>query len=230
MSSEYIPPVGDPDPGLFDKMRGLWRRFFREFAIEPEPVEPAEPEEPRVFVIGDTHFGHQNIIKYAARPYRTVGGMNKSMIHKWNQTVRVQDSVFFLGDFAWRNIGYYITHLNGKKTFITGNHDEGLRHTQDQAVIEYGDHRFLLIHRPQDRPSKWDGWTIHGHVHRNAPFIDRVTKRINVSADVIGFRPVSLHRIVEILSLMETYGHDVMPTRKDAAWLRAKATAQEGTS
>ena len=75
--------------------------------------------------------------------------MNKSMMHKWNQTVRAQDRVFFLGDFAWRNIGYYITHLNGKKTFITGNHDERLRHTQDQVVIEYGGHSFLLIHRPQ---------------------------------------------------------------------------------
>lgn len=214
----------------------IWKKLLGHLFPEREKLEEApdepettpEPEEPRVFVISDTHFNHKNVIRFTKRPYRTVWGMNRSIIHKWNDTVRPQDQIFFLGDFAWSNIGYFITRLNGRKTFITGNHDRRLHHTQDSAVIEYRGFRFLLIHNPAHRPPEWDGWTIHGHVHNISwdrhPYIDRVTRRVNVSVEMIGFRPVSLHRIVETIHFMEEYGHDVMPTRKHAAWLKKKAT------
>lgn len=65
-----------------------------------------------------------------------------------------------------------------------------------------------------------------------------VTAEINALHDaililegfMIGFRPVSLHRIAETIRYMEQYGHETMPTRKHATWLRAKATAREGIS
>lgn len=233
-SERGSPAAQGPMPTSASRMTLLARiseYFLPTRRREPEGVPESEtvPKEPRVFVIGDTHFDHRNILKYNGRPYRTIWGMNRSIIHKWNDTVRPQDQIFFLGDFAspWSNIGYFITRLNGRKTFITGNHDQKLRHTQSSAVIEYLGYRFLLIHNPAHKPPEWSGWTIHGHVHNNDlekfPYIDRTMKRINVSADVIGFRPVSLHRITETIEMMKQYGHDVVPTRREAAWLRKKA-------
>jgi len=204
---------------------GVLDRIVAFFKKQPE--ELPEPEEPRIFVIADCHFNHRNIIKFTGRPYRTVSGMNRSIIQKWNATVRPQDTIYHVGDFARDHIGYFINRLQGRKFFITGNHDENLRHTKDWAIIEYKGLKFLLIHRPQDRPANWEGWTIHGHVHNASwdkfPYIDRTTQKVNVSVEMIGFRPVSLHRIVETIGFMEQYGHEVMPTRKHATWLRTKA-------
>jgi len=174
------------------------------------------------FVISDTHFSHERIRKYAKRPYRTTYGMNKSMVIKWNQSIFSQDTVYFLGDFAWSHIGYYITHLNGHKIFIRGNHDDKLHGTKKSAVVEYEDYTFLLIHNPE-WITDWNGWVIHGHVHNKKPFIDLPRKRINVSVEMIGYRPVSLHRIVQTIRAMEKIDCRVARDRKHAAEIRRMA-------
>ena len=193
----------------------------------PKPEYVLKSDEPRIFVISDTHFNHRNIIRMTRRPHRTIKGMNWNIIQNWNETVRPQDSIFFLGDFAWSHIGSFISKLNGRKTFIKGNHDRRLRHTRPSKIVVYKGIKFLLIHNPRTAPRNFDGWIIHGHVHnanlKRHPFIDRVTHRVNVSVELIGYRPISLHRIVETISLMEQYGYETCSTRKQAAWLRKKA-------
>ena len=51
--------------------------------------------------------------------------MNLDMITKWNKTVRPEDTIFSLGDFAWKwdEFQKYADQLNGNKNFIMGNHD-----------------------------------------------------------------------------------------------------------
>ena len=57
-----------------------------------------DPE--HTFFTSDTHFGHENIIKYCNRPFTSTEEMDKALISNWNKVVKPEDTVFHLGDFA----------------------------------------------------------------------------------------------------------------------------------
>jgi calcineurin-like phosphoesterase family protein len=76
-----------------------------------------------IFFTADTHFEHNRILLHAKRPWTTVDEMNEALMKKWNQKVKRQDTVYIVGDFAWKNHNYYIAKLNGKKILILGSHD-----------------------------------------------------------------------------------------------------------
>jgi len=158
---------------------------------------------PHAFLISDLHLGHRNIIRYSNRPFLTVWGMDRTLIRNWNRTVGPEDRVFYLGDFVWRgSIGHYINILNGKKTFIRGNHDRRMTAGYDHGILTCRGRKFYLVHSPADVPKDWDGWVIHGHVHNSDtecyPFINSETRRINVSCELIGYRPVDLDWITSL--------------------------------
>ena len=80
------------------------------------------------YFIADTHFGHENIIKYCNRPFNTKEEMNSHMIKEWNSIVKQDDVIYVLGDFALmmsrEQIKEIINLLNGYKILIMGNHDK----------------------------------------------------------------------------------------------------------
>lgn len=148
------------------------------------------------YLISDTHFDHVNIIDYCHRPFNTIHQMNETIVRNWNNAVSRNDTVYFLGDWGWgrkaRPSSYWKHRLNGHITSLRGSHDRGgLRH----KIIKSGRHTFLLIHDPNDNHN-WHGWLIHGHIHNNKmdkyPFINGHRKTINVSVELIGYRPISL--------------------------------------
>ena len=55
----------------------------------------------RSFVISDTHLGHYNIIGYCDRPFETLEEMNETLIQNWNDAIKNNDTVYFLGDLAF---------------------------------------------------------------------------------------------------------------------------------
>lgn len=57
----------------------------------------------------------------------------------------------------------------------------------------------LLIHDPNDVPKDWHGWVVHGHKHNIAPLIDPLRKRVNVSAEVVGYTPISINRLTAMI-------------------------------
>ena len=81
----------------------------------------------KIFFASDYHFYHGNVIKYDGRPFDNVREMNETLIENWNNKIGKDDTVFYLGDFSFKNgsPASEIAHeLNGKIHFILGNHDD----------------------------------------------------------------------------------------------------------
>lgn len=77
------------------------------------------------YFTSDWHFSHANVIRYCNRPFTDVHEMNKALTSLWNDTVKPDDTVYFLGDFAMnKNLVTVIApKLNGRKILVPGNHD-----------------------------------------------------------------------------------------------------------
>lgn len=85
----------------------------------------------RIWITGDTHFNHTNIIKYCNRPFSTVEEMNQILLDNLNSKVGSKDLLLHLGDFC-----FYSKSLFALKTvrfleqikckyiyLVLGNHD-----------------------------------------------------------------------------------------------------------
>ena len=196
--------------------RHWWRRTIenlRELQNSPPPEEVILIPNKPVWFIGDTHFDHKNILKYAHRPFSNVAAMNSAILNNWNKTVGENDNVYFLGDYTgppsrdidiyYKKLRYWTKQLTGAKASILGNHDRngGCIKFDNAKILHANGYRFLLIHDPAKKPV-WNEWTIHGHTHNNEidnyPFINGEQKTINVSADLINFTPVSLSYLLSL--------------------------------
>ena len=58
--------------------------------------------DPKIFVTSDTHWFHNNIIKYSNRPWEDVDLMSEALIRNWNNVVGEKDIVYHLGDWLRR--------------------------------------------------------------------------------------------------------------------------------
>jgi len=78
-----------------------------------------------IYFTSDHHFDHNNVIKYCDRPYVSVQEMNEMLIKNWNDTVKPEDEVYYLGDFSlsFKPVLEVTHRLNGKKYLVPGNHD-----------------------------------------------------------------------------------------------------------
>lgn len=132
----------------------------------------------KTFFTSDTHFFHQNVIKFCNRPFDSVEHMNYTMIHNWNSRVRPWDHIWFLGDLSFGKVEeteQILYQLNGIKHLITGNHDRKGRceklkwenHFTDQHDyyrLKVGSTKVVLCHFPF---SSWERgyFQFHGHLH-----------------------------------------------------------------
>jgi calcineurin-like phosphoesterase family protein len=143
--------------------------------------------------------------------------MNQYMIDAWNEVVKPEDTVYHLGDIAFKanpnNVCKILDSLNGTKHLIIGNHDK------ERDLKKYKDHletikiydeisyelngkqyNFVLFHYPI---SSFNGAfrktiLIHGHVHNNTDYryeSDFFIK--NVSVEMINYRPISIEDIIK---------------------------------
>ena len=159
----------------------------------------------KIFVISDTHFGHENILKFTGedgahlRPFNSVEEMNECMITKWNETVGEQDIVYHLGDVFFGKGHECLKQLNGRKRLILGNHDNGKsKHLQDgfQKISVwrmFPEHNLVLTHIPILIPevAKYQ-YNVHGHIHdRQSP----TDFHINVSCEVVDYTPVDIESL-----------------------------------
>jgi len=186
-----------------DRWQATMAAYRKWAGFEPGVKTPENPDD--IFLISDLHLGHANIIHYCSRPFlfTNAGEMDRVLIRNWNMAVSQGSRVFYLGDLRYGHPGpppsHYLGQLNGNITFIRGNHDDRRLEAIPSTTLEYEGRNFLLIHDPADAPEDFDGWVIHGHYHNNDlrrfPFINPEEKRINVSAEVLGYTPVTIREI-----------------------------------
>jgi calcineurin-like phosphoesterase family protein/2'-5' RNA ligase len=178
-----------------------WSKTLRLFRMKKgiEQFEKNTTKPP--FLISDLHLDHSNIIDYCARPFShlKVDEMNDILVDNWNNVVGDSD-VYYLGDLSHgiesRSTYYWLEKLTGKVHFIRGSHDQFLPGAKDCHEMRHGRYKFLLVHDPSRLPLNWNNWVIHGHKHnndmKNFPFINGVRKTINVSSELVNYKPVSL--------------------------------------
>jgi len=196
--------------------RYWWRRSIEALRTELSPLREdwmSLHDASKCYFIADTHFDHKStIIKFIHRPFSNTAEMNEAIKNNWNKSVGENDRVYFLGDYTgppprklWmyhEKLRYWTGQLKGMKISILGNHDRngGCIEFEKARILHIDQRRFLLIHDPADKKietlrGRYD-WIIHGHVHNNKmdryPFINGEQKTINVSAEVISYKPVSL--------------------------------------
>ncbi|MEF8872724.1 MAG: metallophosphoesterase [Haloarculaceae archaeon] len=180
------------------------------------------------YVISDHHFGHSRIIGYTDRPFSSVGEMNNELLDRHYNTVGADDVLIHLGDVAMdmqdgQETIEYFERLGGD-LLCQGNHDVGLEPEDapfpllESCIVDHGDYRFYCTHRPEDIPADWDGWAIHGHMHNNEPeqfpFIAPNERRVNVSCELVGYRPVELDALTSLLDICETRVRDIEAARE----------------
>lgn len=150
---------------------------------------------PGVFLVSDTHFGHEKTCTVfkredgsPLRPFSSAEEMDEYMIKAWNDRVKPNDKVYHLGDVVInRKFLSVLGRLNGDKILIRGNHD--IFKLEDYTTY-FRDVRgyhvmngLILSHVPvhQDSLARF-GANIHGHLHANrvrkARGVDAVTGNI----------------------------------------------------
>ena len=120
---------------------------------------------------------------------------------------------------SWR---YSLGKMAGRITFVRGNHDEELPGQVPFVEKKAGGLDLLFIHDPGSAPPDYNGWIIHGHAHNNNirefPFVDYIHRRVNVSVEMTGYRPLSLSTILGYINNRgERDRIDFMPMGAEAA-------------
>ena len=71
--------------------------------------------EPKIFLIGDMHFMHRNIIKYCNRPFKDVEDMTEKLIKNWNSVVGKNDIVYVepkhreMNERGWQTASFVVS-------------------------------------------------------------------------------------------------------------------------
>jgi calcineurin-like phosphoesterase family protein len=164
-----------------------------------------------VFLIGCTHFGHQNMCEFLnedgtkVRPFKTAFDMDEVLVGNWNAVVKAEDKVYMLGDVAMSKKALEILpHLNGTKVLIKGNHDVyRLKDYTPYFKDIRGSHKLndcILTHIPIHRDSinRWSGGNIHAHLHNKRVLLDGKIDPLyfNVSVENINYTPITLEEVL----------------------------------
>ena len=143
------------------------------------------------FYIADLHLNHEQVLKngyFHERPFVTLGEMQSTIRHRWNATVTNADTVYILGDIAYRSdpvvLAEYLSTLKGNLVLVRGNHDSVKDQRVKKQFLEICDYKELtdsvdgkaysvvLSHYPI---FSWKGMFrgavhLYGHVHNNMDY------------------------------------------------------------
>ena len=164
----------------------------------------------------DLHLGHRAVLRMNGRPFETIEEMNRAIITNINARVHRDDTLYLLGDLAFRipveEANELIAKLKCKKILIRGNHDKNYDESLFEGVydfleINYGGHSISLMHYPMvEWPKSFHGSIhLHGHQHNNLEYNvqqrDEGVRRYDVGVDANYFFPVSAKEIFAFMNV-----------------------------
>lgn len=174
------------------------------------PTELKAQDEPKIWVVADTHFNHAKVIDYENRPYNDVVDMNEELIRNWNLTVAPGDIVYHLGDVVFGGSAVkdsILPRLNGYKILRMGNHD---RRNSKNIWLKYFDEVYnddillediCLSHEPLSEYEMTRLLAIglikgncHGHLHTRDEGLDKAKYKC-VSLDLTNYRPIPFDEV-----------------------------------
>jgi hypothetical protein len=184
-----------------------------------------------IWFSSDWHFSHKNIAgskiskwKDGFRTFDSIQEMNDDIINNINSLVKWDDTLYFLGDFAFgdhKRIPEYRNRIACQNIHICiGNHDENYNDGSDISIYSHlfssvndtmrlkinGQDYFLSHYSHRIWPSSHRG-TIHlyGHSHDSIPDYGKsMDVGIDVAYRMFGkYRPFSITEIIDIMDKKE---------------------------
>ena len=162
----------------------------------------------------DTHFGHENIIKLANRPFDNANEMDSTMFNNFQGLVKPNDIVIHLGDLTCASSKSAIKSIYDRLPadfhyHLLGNHDTKRSIFEDLGVktlapicnLEVTDglsgeiEKFVLSHYPI---VAWEGQYkgtkhLYGHTHL---MIYNMRNSLNICVEHTNYTPLSYYEIL----------------------------------
>jgi calcineurin-like phosphoesterase family protein len=164
------------------------------------------------FVTSDWHIGHENVIAYDRRPFRSIDHMRQMLIHNFNSVVSEDSHTLVLGDTFFKATREEATDImaamNGTKALIRGNHDRRSRKwyldVGFASVLDYYEYydvcvgKIALVHNPLNAIAA--RYVIHGHKHSTQPDTSvGGIRRVDVSVTAWDYRPAPFVKVIDLL-------------------------------
>ncbi len=175
-----------------------------------------------IWLTSDTHYNHDNCIKYCNRPFDSVEKMDQSLIDNVNQLVAPSDTLYHLGDFCFPRkdpnlIQSFRERINCKEVhLLIGNHEQmggidqydysdvyykTFTSVRDLTTIQISRRQTLTLchYAMRTWPRSHQG-SFHCHGHSHNGLNPEGLLRLDVGVDAQGFKPISLDEVVKILT------------------------------
>lgn len=173
---------------------------------------------PTIYFTSNQQFGRPSAIRDFTRPFENVEEMNQSLIASWNSTVKLDDIVYVLGNFAWdpTTAEDIIKKLNGTIIFVQGEHDSAIVDLAKRKVMPHhaalieplftsNVDKISLSYWPlYEWPGKSKGY-YHFFGYPNKKYkTDHKKRMVNVSCDFWSYKPKSLDSIMDLFNDIES--------------------------
>lgn len=170
-----------------------------------------------IWFTSDTHFGHENVLRFAERPWNNIDAMNRGIVANINSRVLPDDHLYILGDYSFKlhmpeaaalrqSIRCKNVHL------VPGNHDKDwtVQGFSNYFIVEppickvtYKEHGFICSHYPMAdwQGMNWGSIHLHGHIHSRGLEYNLFNQaqglyRYDVGCDANNYTPVSADEII----------------------------------
>lgn len=155
------------------------------------------------WVCSDMHFNHENIIKYANRPF----DWQERMLNSWMEQVKEGDTVLHLGDWFMGKADRFVSDvrplLEGRLISLVGNHDRQSKKWYAEHNIEmispffmrHDAYRVAFTHRPHPELVSFPlTLNVHGHIHEKTM---KDARFLNACIEHHGYRLVRLGDLLD---------------------------------